>query len=74
VIGYVKHGVGFITATETVQKEISSLTKEDELIFWGQTNDITFNNSTGGIKQTHNWLTENQHTNITFAEVSFKHY
>jgi hypothetical protein len=46
--------VGVITATETVQKEISSLTKEDMLKFWGLTNDIALNNSTGGIKQIYN--------------------
>jgi hypothetical protein len=52
--GYVKCGARVITATGTVQNEISSLTKEDMLIFWGETNDITLNNSTGGIKQIYN--------------------
>ena len=46
VIGYVKHGVGVIIASEMVQKEMSSPTKEDILIFWEQTNDTAFNNST----------------------------
>jgi len=50
--GYVKCDAGVITATETVHKKVSSLTKED--IFWGQTNDITLSKSTGGIKQIHN--------------------
>jgi hypothetical protein len=50
-MGYVKPGAGVAILTETVQNEISSLTKDDILIFWGGTNDIAVNNSTLAIKQ-----------------------
>jgi hypothetical protein len=45
-MGYIKPGVGVAILTETVQKEISGLTKDDILIFWGETNDIAVNNYT----------------------------
>jgi hypothetical protein len=74
VLGYVKPGAGVSVLTKTALKEVSSLTKKDFLIFWGGTNDIATGNSTRGRKQMHNYLIENQHTNILFTGLSCRHY
>lgn len=66
VISYVKPGAGITALTKVVEKKMS-LTEEDMLIFWRGTNGIVRNNSARGIKKTHNYLTENLHTNIIYV-------
>ena len=50
-----------------------SQTKEDMLIFWGGTNDVTWNNLARGIKKIHNYMTESRHTNIMCVNVSVRY-
>jgi hypothetical protein len=73
VISYVKPGAWIAALTKVAEKEIMSLTGVNVIIFWRGTNDIVWNISARGIKKTHNYLSENLHTNIMCVNVPVRY-
>jgi lysophospholipase L1-like esterase len=64
VMGFVKPNAGAMVLIHTAKEEISKLTKEDMVIFWGGTNDVARNASSNGLTHIMESLMRNQHTNI----------
>ena len=50
VCGFVKPGVNIATQISSMTADINLLTKNDLIIFWGGSNDVSKNNSQGGLK------------------------
>jgi len=52
---------------------INLLTKNDLIIFWGGSNDVSKNNSQEGLKHLVNFMQSNSHTNILLMCVPPQH-
>jgi hypothetical protein len=72
IIGYVEPGVRIENLTMTSKTEVSKLTKNYILIFWGGANDILHNSTTKLLNQTMTHLLNNEHTNIIVANIPLK--
>ena len=64
VYGLVKPGATTATLTSTKIADINPLTKNDLIVFWGGSNDVSKNNSQEGLKNLVHFVQLNYHTNI----------
>jgi lysophospholipase L1-like esterase len=72
VMGFVKPNTGMMELVDTAKQEISTLTKEDMVIFGGGTNDIARNTSNKGLTQIMKFLMKSQHTNIILINAPYR--
>jgi hypothetical protein len=73
VCGFVKPGVNITTQISSMAADINLLTKNDLIIFWGGSNDVSKNNSQEGLKHLVNFVQTNNHTNIFLMCVPPRH-
>jgi hypothetical protein len=73
VCGFVKPGVNIATQISSMTVNINLLTKNDLIIFWGGSNDVSKNNSQEGLKHLVNFVQSNSHTNILLMCVPPRH-
>jgi lysophospholipase L1-like esterase len=64
VYGLVKSGATTATITSTKIADIKPLTKNDLIIFWGGSNNVSKNYSQEGLKNLVHFVQSNNHTNI----------
>jgi hypothetical protein len=69
IMSYVKPGARIENLTMTAKTEISKLTKNDILIFWGGANEKLHNSTTKLLNQIMTHILNNQHTNIIIANI-----
>jgi hypothetical protein len=63
VMGFIKPGRNIESLTSTINSDVSNLSKNDVLIFWGGTNNVSKNNSTNGLKNITQFVRNNNHFN-----------
>jgi hypothetical protein len=73
VCGFVKPGVNIATQISSMAADINLLMKNDLIIFWGGSNDVSKNNSQEGLKHLANFVQSNNHTNIFLMCVPPRH-
>jgi hypothetical protein len=73
VIGFVKPGSDNGTLTSSVKGTFEKLAKNNVIVFWGGTNDISKNNTIEGLKHVLNFVTNNKHTNIILTSAPHRH-
>ena len=73
VCGFVKPGVNIATQISSMTFDINLLTKNDLIIFWGGSNDVSKNNSQEGLRHLVNFVQSNNHTNIFLMCVPPRH-
>ena len=73
VCGFVKPGVNIATQISSMAADINLLMKNDLIIFWGGSNDVSKNNSQEGLKHLVNFVQSNNHTNIFLMCVPPRH-
>jgi hypothetical protein len=71
--GFVRPGVNIATQISSMTVDINHLMKNDLIIFWGGSNDVSKNNSKEGSKHLVNFVQSNNHTNIFLMCVSPRH-
>jgi hypothetical protein len=64
VCGFVKPGLNIATQISSMAADINLLTKNDLIIFWGGSNDVSKNSPQEGLKHLVNFVQPNNHTNI----------
>jgi hypothetical protein len=64
ISGFVKSGACIDTLIASAMDDIEYLTNKDIIVFWGGTNDVSKNNSQGGLKHIIHFVESNSHTNI----------
>jgi hypothetical protein len=64
VCGFVKPGLNIATQISSVAADINLVTKNDLIIIWGGSNDVSKNISQEGLKYLVNFVQSNNHTNI----------
>jgi len=73
VCGFVKPGVNIGTQISSMAADINLLMKNDLIIFWGGSNDVSKNNSQEGLKHLVNFVQSINHTNIFLMCVPAQH-
>ena len=73
VCGFVKPGVNIATQISSMTVDINLLTKNDLIIFWCGSNDVSKNNSHKGLKHLVNFVQSNIHVNIVLMCVPPRH-
>jgi hypothetical protein len=73
VIGFVKSGPDNGTLTSSVKGTSEKLTKNDVIVFWGGTNDISKNNTKEGLQQLLNFVMNKKHTHIILISAPHRH-
>ena len=73
VCGFVKPGVNIATKISSKIADINLLTKNDLIIFWGGSNDMSKNNSQEGLKHLVHFTQSYNHTNIILMCVPPRH-
>ena len=73
VCSSVKPGVNIATQISSMTFDINLLTKNDLIIFWGGSNDVSKNNSQEGLRHLVNFVQSNNHTNIFLMCVPPRH-
>jgi hypothetical protein len=73
VCGFVRPGVNIATQISSMTVDINLLTKNDLIIFWGGSNDVSKSNSKEGLKHLVNFVQSNNHTNIFLLCVPPRH-
>jgi hypothetical protein len=73
VISFVKPGSANGTLTSFVKGTFEKLTKNDVIVFWGVTNDISKSNTKEGLKHVLNFVMNNKHTNIILISTPHRH-
>jgi hypothetical protein len=73
VCGFVKPGVNIATQISSMTVDINLLTKNDLIIFWVGSNNVSKNNSQEGLKHLANFVQSNNHTNIFLMCVPPRH-
>jgi hypothetical protein len=53
--------------------DIENLNKEDVIVFWGGTSDVSKNNIQKGLRQLVDFVKKNKHTNIVVMSVPHRH-
>jgi hypothetical protein len=64
VQGIVKPGADLMTATNTEEKEVKFLTKNDVTVVCGGTREVSRNETTSGLNQLKDFFRKNNHTKI----------
>jgi hypothetical protein len=64
VCGFVKPGLNIATQISSMAADINLVTKNDLIIFWGGSNDVSKNNTQADPKHLVNFVQSNNHTNI----------
>jgi hypothetical protein len=62
--GIIKPGADLMTVTYTAEKEVKFLTKNDVIVVWGGTRDVSRNETTSGLNQLKDFFRKNNHMNI----------
>ena len=73
VCGFVKPGINIATQTSSKIADINLLTKNDLIIFWGGSNDVSKNNTQEGLKHLVHFVQSSNHTNIILMCVPPQH-
>jgi hypothetical protein len=73
VCSFVKPGVNIATQISSMAIDINLPTKNDLIIFWGGSNDVSKNNSQKVLKHLVNFIQSNNHTNIFLMCVPPRH-
>ena len=73
VCGFVKPGVNIATKISSKIADINLLTKNDLIIFWGGSNDMSKNNSQEGLKHLVHFVQSNNHNNVILMCVPARH-
>ena len=71
--GFVKPGINIATQTSSKIADINLLTKNDLIIFWGGSNDVSKNNTQEGLKHLVHFVQSSNHTNIILMCVPPQH-
>ena len=69
ILGFAKPNANVGELKDTIKKEVNKLTKDDVLVFWGGTNDVSKNNAAKGLSQEITYLGKNQQTNCLVITV-----
>jgi hypothetical protein len=69
VQGLVKPGAGADILVNTANSDITNLTKNNVVIFYGGVNDVAKENSKMALRQIRNFIKSNDHTNIILVSV-----
>jgi hypothetical protein len=67
--GIVKPGADLAAITHTVDKVTGALTKQDALVVWGGSRDVSRNESLKGLDQTSQFVESNSQTNVVVVNV-----
>jgi predicted phosphodiesterase len=67
VMGIVMPGSGLLNITQAAKKEISELNRNDYIVIWGGSNDISKNESSKALKHATKFALQHRHTNIVFV-------
>jgi len=62
ILGFAKPNASVGELRDTIKKEVNKLTKDDVLVFWGVTSDVSKNNAAKGLSQEITYLGKNQQT------------
>jgi hypothetical protein len=73
VIWFVKPGSANGTLTSSVKGTSEKFTKNDVIVFWDGTNDISKNNTKEGLKHVLSFVMNNKHTNIILISALHRH-
>jgi len=73
-MGIVKSGSAVNTLISTAKSNMEKLTATDAIVFWGDTKDVSHNNSHEGLKHLINFVQSNSHTNIIIMCVPHRYY
>jgi hypothetical protein len=73
VSGLVMPGSNLESITNMAKKEITTLTKNDLIVVWGGTNDISKNESSKGLTNISNFVQSRGHTNIIIMSAPHRH-
>jgi hypothetical protein len=75
VIGYVKPGASIDTLVSSAKRDIVNLNKNDVIVFWGGSGDISKNNTQKGLRQLElvDFVKKIKHTNIVLMSVPHRH-
>ena len=71
VCGFFRPKVNIATQILSRTTDINLLTKNDFIIFWGGSNNVSKNNSQAGLKHLVNFVQSNNHTNICLVCVPY---
>jgi hypothetical protein len=69
--GFVKPGADITSLTSSATEETKSLTLKDILVFWGDGNDVSRNDSQEGLRKLRKFLEANSKTNIILCIVFY---
>ena len=69
ILGFAKPNANVRELKDTIKNEVNKLTKDDVLVFWGGTNDVSKNNAAKGLSQEITYLGKNQQTNCLVITV-----
>ena len=73
VQGFVCPGAGVDTISTSIEREIKQQSKQDVVVVWGGSKDVGRNESKQGINRIQKFVETNNHTNIIFMEVPYRH-
>jgi hypothetical protein len=73
VTDFVMAGSGLKFVTNAAKKEIITLTKDDEIVMWGSTNDTSKNESFVGLSHISSFVKNRRHTNIVIMNAPHRH-
>jgi hypothetical protein len=73
VMGNVMPGSGLLNVTQATKKEINELNRNDYIVIWGGSNDISKNESSKALKHATKFALQHWHTNIVFVPALHRH-
>jgi putative cell wall-binding protein len=59
--------------TNAVKKEIANLTRDDIIVVWGGTNDVSKNESSKGLSHISSFVKNRGHTNVVIMNAPHRH-
>ena len=73
VFGSINPGSGMKGTEDTANVKLQQLTKKDEVVLQGDSNDIAKNNSSVGLKHILDFLIKANHTNVILMSAPHRH-